>query len=85
MYIDYFDKFYNMEPYLEINEKEWEYITETFDKEDVKESLATVAMTYPLPYPGKPSPSTVTTISAPIEIEFLIPVMKAAPTPMLVL
>ena len=52
MYIDYFDKFYNMEPYLEINEKEWEYIKETFDKEDVKESLAKVAMTYPLPYPN---------------------------------
>ena len=52
MYIDYFDKFYNMEPYLEINEKEWEYITETFDKEDVKESLATVAMTYALPDPN---------------------------------
>ena len=52
MYIDYFDKFYNMEPYLEINEKEWEYVKETFDKEDVKESLAKVAMTYPLPYPN---------------------------------
>ena len=51
MYLDYFDKFYNMKPYLEINEKEWEYIKETFDKEDVKESLAKVAMTYPLPYP----------------------------------
>ena len=36
---DYFDKFYNMEPYLEIDEKDWEYIKETFDKEDVKESL----------------------------------------------
>ena len=41
-----------MKPYLEINEKEWEYIKETFDKEDVKESLAKVAMTYPLPYPN---------------------------------
>ena len=40
MYIDYFDKFMNMKPYLEINEIEWKYITETFDKEDVKESLA---------------------------------------------
>ena len=51
MYIDYFDKFYNMEPYLKIDEKDWEYIKETFDKDDVKESLATVTMTYPLPYP----------------------------------
>jgi hypothetical protein len=40
-----------MEPYLKIDEKDWEYIKETFDKDDVKESLATVAMTYPLPYP----------------------------------
>jgi len=51
VYLDYFDKFYNMESYLKIDEKDWEYIKETFDKEDVKESLATVAMTYPLPYP----------------------------------
>ena len=51
MYIDYFDKFYNMKPYLQIDEKDWEYIKETFEKQDVKESLATVAMTYPLPYP----------------------------------
>jgi len=50
MYLSYFDKFYNMEPYLSIDEKEWEYIKDTFDKEDVKESLATVAMTYEIPY-----------------------------------
>ena len=40
-----------MKPYLQIDEKDWEYIKETFEKQDVKESLATVAMTYPLPYP----------------------------------
>jgi hypothetical protein len=51
VYLNYFDKFYNMEPYLKIDEKDWEYIKETFEKQDVKESLATVAMTYPLPYP----------------------------------
>ena len=39
MYLSYFDKFLGLEPYLEIDEKEWEYIKETFDKEDVKESL----------------------------------------------
>ena len=50
MYLSYFDKFHNMEPYLEIDEKEWEYIKNTFDKEDVKESLAKVAMTYEIPY-----------------------------------
>ena len=50
MYLSYFDKFLDLEPYLEIDEKEWEYIKETFDKEDVKESLAKVAMTYEIPY-----------------------------------
>ena len=50
MYLSYFDKFHNMEPYLEIDEKEWEYIKTTFEKQDVRESLAKVAMTYPPPY-----------------------------------
>ena len=50
MYLKYFDKFKGMEPYLYIKQNEWEYIKETFDKDDVKESLAKVAMTYPLPY-----------------------------------
>ena len=50
MYLEYFDKFLNMDPYLSIDEKEWEYIKETFDKDDVKESLAKVAMTYEIPY-----------------------------------
>ena len=50
MYLEYFDKFLNMKPYLSIEEEEWEYIKETFDKQDVKESLAKVAMTYEIPY-----------------------------------
>ena len=38
-----------MSPYLEIKPSEWAHIKDTFDKEDVKESLAKVAMTYPMP------------------------------------
>ena len=49
MYLEYFDKFKGQEPYLHIDETEWSYIKETFEKDDVKESLATVAMTYPMP------------------------------------
>ena len=49
MYLEYFDKFKNQEPYLHIDETEWSYIKETFEKDDVKESLAKVAMTYPMP------------------------------------
>ena len=50
MYLSYFDKFLNQEPYLYIGEKEWSYIKDTFEKDDVKESLAKVARTYPPPY-----------------------------------
>tara|TARA_A100001515_G_scaffold28783_1_gene22329 strand:+ start:734 stop:1960 length:1227 start_codon:yes stop_codon:yes gene_type:complete len=50
VYLEYFDRFKGMKPYLYINQHEWDYIKETFDKDDVKESLAKVAMTYPLPY-----------------------------------
>ena len=50
MYLDYFNRFKNQEPYLHINEEEWGFIKDTFHKDDVKESLATVAMTYPPPY-----------------------------------
>ena len=50
MYLPYFNKFLYQVPYLHINEKEWSYIKDTFEKDDVKESLATVAMTYPPPY-----------------------------------
>ena len=34
MYLDYFDKFKNQEPYLYIDEKEWTYIKDTFEKEE---------------------------------------------------
>ena len=49
MYLPYFNKFLYQVPYLHIDEKEWIYIKETFNKDDVKESLAKVAMTYPQP------------------------------------
>ena len=40
-----------MKPYLRIREDEWSHIQETFDRDDVKETLAEVLMTYPIPYP----------------------------------
>ena len=50
MYIEYFDKFYGMTPYLYIDKDEWSHIKKTYEREDVKESLAKVCMTYELPY-----------------------------------
>jgi hypothetical protein len=47
---DYFEQFYNMEPYLEINEEQWETIKDMYSKDEVKEKLADLCMTYPLPY-----------------------------------
>ena len=37
---DYFKKFYNMKPYLFIDEKEWKYILDTYEKDDVIEELS---------------------------------------------
>ena len=51
MYLEYFDRFKDMKPYFHIEEYEWSYILETFDKDDVKETLAEVLMAYPIPYP----------------------------------
>ena len=48
---DYFKKFYNMEPYLFIDEKEWKFILETYEKDDVIEELSKVLHTYPCPIP----------------------------------
>jgi hypothetical protein len=49
MYLDYFDQFKNMKPYLHINAEQWKHIQTTFEKPDVCESLAKLAMEYPLP------------------------------------
>ena len=40
-----------MKPYLFIDEKEWKYIMETYDKEDVVNELSKVLYTYPCPIP----------------------------------
>ena len=49
MYLDYFDKFRNMEPYLKIGKKEWAYIKETFDRPDIQETLVEILKEYELP------------------------------------
>ena len=49
--VDYFKKFYNMKPYLFIDEKEWKYIMETYEKDEVVDELAKCLHTYPCPIP----------------------------------
>ena len=48
---EYFTKFYDMKPYLTIDEEEWAYILKTYDKEEIIETLSEVCHTYPLPIP----------------------------------
>ena len=43
---DYFKKFYNMKPYLFIDEKEWKYILDTYEKDDVIEELSKALHTF---------------------------------------
>jgi hypothetical protein len=46
---EYFERFRNMKPYLFINEEEWSYIKDTWEKPVVCDKLAEIAMGYPLP------------------------------------
>ena len=47
----YFQKFYGMQPYLRIEEEEWQYILKTYEKDEIVETLSEVCHTYPLPIP----------------------------------
>ena len=42
---EHFKKFYNMKPYLLIEEEEWKEIMQKYEKEDVVEELAKVLHT----------------------------------------
>ncbi len=48
--LSYFDRFKDMKPYFEINEEEWTYIKETFDKDTIKDKLADILMEYEPPF-----------------------------------
>src|SRR5210317_281461 len=48
---EHFQKFYNMKPYIFIDEKEWQSIMKTYEKEDVIEELSKVLHTYRPPIP----------------------------------
>ena len=49
MYIKELEK-YAIEPYFYIGEKDWENIKETYEKDDIKETLAELLMKYDPPY-----------------------------------
>jgi hypothetical protein len=46
-----FEKYYNMKPYLFIEEDEWQNIIKTYNKDEVVDELAKCLHTYPCPIP----------------------------------
>ena len=48
--VNYFEKFKNMDPYFKIDEDEWTYIKENFDKDTIKEKLVPILMEYEPPF-----------------------------------
>ena len=50
MYLTYFDKFRNMEPYIYIDEEEWNYIKKNFERHDIQDSLVEILADYEPPY-----------------------------------
>ena len=46
-----FEKYYDMKPYLQIEEDEWQHIMKTYKKDEVVEELAKCLHTYPCPIP----------------------------------
>ena len=49
MYIKELEKF-AVEPYFYIGEEDWESVKETYEVDDIKETLAELLMKYELPY-----------------------------------
>jgi hypothetical protein len=46
-----FQKYYNMKPYLQIEEDEWQHIIKTYEKDEVVDELSKCLHTYPCPIP----------------------------------
>ena len=46
-----FEKYYNMKPYLQIEEDEWQHIITTYEKDEVVDELSKCLHTYPCPIP----------------------------------
>ena len=46
-----FQKYYNMKPYLQIEEDEWQHIIKTYEKDEVVDELSKCLHNYPCPIP----------------------------------
>ena len=50
---EHFKKFYDMEPYIFIDEKEWKHIMETYEKDQLNNMLWNLIKDYDLNYNAK--------------------------------
>ena len=58
-----FKKYYNMKPYLQIEEDEWQHIITTYAKDEVVDELAKCLHTYPCPIPEISEEETLKSLS----------------------
>jgi hypothetical protein len=58
-----FKKYYNMKPYLQIEEDEWQHIITTYEKDEVVDELAKCLHTYPCPIPEISDEETLKSLS----------------------
>jgi len=58
-----FKKYYNMKPYLQIEEDEWQHIITTYEKDEVVDELAKCLHTYPCPIPEISEEETLKSLS----------------------
>jgi hypothetical protein len=58
-----FEKYYNMKPYLFIEEDEWQNIIKTYDKDAVVDELAKCLHTYPCPIPEISEDETLSSLN----------------------
>ena len=65
-----FKKYYNMKPYLQIEEDEWQHIMKTYEKDEVVEELAKCLHTYPCPIPDISEKETLKSLNLLKGIKF---------------
>ena len=65
-----FQKYYNMKPYLQIDEEDWQHIMKTYEKDEVVDELAKCLHTYPCPIPDISEKETIKSLNLLKGIKF---------------
>ena len=65
-----FQKYYNMKPYLQIDEEDWQHIMKTYEKDEVVDELAKCLHTYHCPIPDISEKETIKSLNLLKGIKF---------------